>query len=67
MLAPGSIGIWYIQSMNQGELEVIKLEMTKVSINILKISETEWLEWVNLIQMAIIVTTVGNNPLGEMA
>ena len=40
MLAPGSIGIWYIQSMNQGELEVIKLEMTKVSINILKISET---------------------------
>ena len=36
------IGIWCVQSMNQGKLEVIKLEMTKVSINVLRISEIAW-------------------------
>ena len=36
------IGIWCVQSMNQGKLEVIKLEMTKVSIHILRISEIAW-------------------------
>ena len=49
--------------MNQGKLEVVKQEMARVNINILEISE---LEWVNLIQMSIISTTVGNNPLEEM-
>ena len=49
--------------MNQGKLEVVKQEMARVDINILGISE---LEWVNLIQMTIISTTVGNNPLEEM-
>ena len=49
--------------MNQGKLEVVKQEMARVNINILGISE---LEWVNLIQMTIISTTVGNNPLEEM-
>ena len=49
--------------MNQGKLDVVKQEMTRVNINILGISE---LEWVNLIQMTIISTTVGNNPLEEM-
>ena len=49
--------------MNQGKLEVVKQEMARVNINILGISE---LEWVNLIQMTIISTTVGNNPLEDM-
>ena len=49
--------------MNQGKLEVVKQEMARVNINILEISE---LEWVNLIQMSIISTTVGSNPLEEM-
>ena len=49
--------------MNQGKLEVVKQEMARVNINILGISE---LEWVNLTQMTIISTTVGKNPLEEM-
>ena len=49
--------------MNQGKLEVVKQEMTRVNVDILGISE---LEWVNLTQMTIISTTVGRNPLKEM-
>ena len=49
--------------MNQGKLEVVKQEMARVNINILGISE---LEWVNLTQMTIRATTVGRNPLEEM-
>ena len=52
--------------MNQGKLEVVKQEMARVNINILGISELQWLKWVNLIQMTIISTTVGKNPLEEM-
>ena len=33
------IGIWNIRSMNQGKLEVVKQEMTRVNIDILGISE----------------------------
>ena len=50
--------------MNQGKLEVVKREMARVNVNILGISG---LEWVNLTQMTIISTTVGKNPLEEMA
>ena len=50
--------------MNQGKLEVVKQEMTRVNINILGISDG--VEWVNLTQMTIISTTVGRNPLKEM-
>ena len=49
--------------MNQGKLEVVKLEMARVNVDILGISE---LEWVNLTQMTIISTTAGRNPLEEM-
>ena len=49
--------------MNQGKLEVVKQEMARVNVNILGISE---LEWVNLTQMTIISTTVHRNPLEEM-
>ena len=49
--------------MNQGILEVVKQEMTTVNVDILGISE---LKWVNIIQMTIISTTVGRNPLEEM-
>ena len=49
--------------MNQGKLEVVKQEMARVDINILGISE---LEWVNLTQMTIIFTIVGGNPSEEM-
>ena len=49
--------------MNQGKLEVVKQEMTRVNVDILGISE---LEWVNLTQITIISTTAGRNPLEEM-
>ena len=52
--------------MNQGKFEVVKQEMTRVNIDILKISELNELEWVNLTQMTIISTTMGKNPLEEM-
>ena len=52
--------------MNQGKLEVVKQEMARLNIDILGISELKLLEWVNLIPMTIISTTVGRNPLAEM-
>ena len=54
---------WNVRSMNQGKLEVVKQEMARVNTDILGISE---LKWANLIQMTIISTTVGKNPLEEM-
>ena len=52
--------------MNQGELEVIKQELARVNIDISVISELNGPEWANLIQMTIISTTVGKNPIEEM-
>ena len=85
------IGTWNVRSMNQGKLEVVRLPMARMNIDILGISELKWtgmgkfnsddhymnysgqeshkrngLEWANLIQMNIISTTVGKNPLEEM-
>ena len=57
------IGTWNVRSMNQGKLEVVKQEMARVNVDILGISE---LEWVNLTQMTIISTTAGRNPSEEM-
>ena len=36
------IGTWNVRSMNQGKLEVVKQEMTRVNIDILGISKLEW-------------------------
>ena len=36
------IGTWNVRSMNQGKLEVVKQEMTRVNIYILRISEVRW-------------------------
>ena len=65
-------GTWNARSTNQGKLEVVKQEMARVNIDILGISELihrvvlihriKFTEWVNLIQMTIISTTVGKNP-----
>ena len=52
--------------MNQGKLEVVKQETARVNIDISVISELNGPEWANLIQMTIISTTVGMNPLKEI-
>ena len=52
--------------MNQSKLEVVKQEMAKVKVGILGISDLNGLEWVNLTQMTITSTTVGENPLEGM-
>ena len=36
------IGIWNVRSTNQGKLEVVKQEMTRVNVDILGISELKW-------------------------
>ena len=61
-----AIGTWNVRSMNQGKLEVVKQEMTRVNIDILGSSELRWTKWVSLTQMTIISTAVGRNPLEEM-
>ena len=38
------IGTWNVRSMSQGNLEVIKQEMTKVNVDILGISELK-MDW----------------------
>ena len=62
------IGTWNVRSMNQGKLDMVKQEMARVNIDILGISELKWMGMgkINLIQMTIISTTVGKNPLKEM-
>ena len=51
--------------MNQGKLEMVKQEMTRVN-NILGISELKWTGRANLIWMTIISTTVGKNHVEEI-
>ena len=36
------IGTWNVRSMNQGKLEVVKQEMARVNIDILRIRELKW-------------------------
>ena len=36
------IGTWNVRSMNQGKLEVVKQEMARVNVNILRINELKW-------------------------
>ena len=59
--------------MNQGKLEAVKQEMTRVNSDILGISKlNEWMgewwmgEWENVTPMAITSTTMGKIPLEEM-
>ena len=57
------LGTLNVRSINQGKLDVIKQEMARVNTDILGISELKWMGMVKFIQMMIISTPVGNNPL----
>ena len=59
------IGTWNVRFMNQGKLEVVKQEMTRV-IDVLGISELKWTGMGELNSVTIISTTVGKNPSEEM-
>ena len=61
------IGTWNARSMNQGKSEVVKQEIARMKHWHFRNqrSKMEWNEW-NLIQMTMISTTVGKNPLEEM-
>ena len=48
------------------KLKVAKQDMAKANINILAINELKWRKWANLIQITIMSTTMGKNPLEEM-
>ena len=52
--------------MNQGELDVVKQDTARMNTNILGISELKWMGMGSLIQITIISTTVGKNPLERM-
>ena len=60
--------------MNQDELDVVKQQMTRVNMDILRISELKWTEmceftsdnqyyYIIVVDYYIIPTTVGKNPL----
>ena len=53
--------------MNQSKLDLVKQEMARLRIDILGISELKWTGMGEfLIQMTIISTTVGKNPLEKL-
>ena len=52
--------------MNQGKLEVVKQEMARVHIDILRISELKWTAMGEFNSDTILSTTEGKNPLEEM-
>ena len=60
------IGTWNVRFTNQGKLEVVKQEMSRVNIDILGISELKWTEMGEFNSETIISTTVGRNPREEM-
>ena len=37
------IGTWNVRSMNQGILDMVKLEIVRLNIDILQISEPKWI------------------------
>ena len=60
------IGTWNVRSMNQGKSEMVKQEMIRVNIDILRVSELKRTKQMNVTQMTNISTTVGKNPSEEM-
>ena len=57
---------WNVQSMNPGELEMIKQEMARVNINILGISKLKWTGMGEFNSDDHYIFYCGQNPLEEM-
>ena len=60
------IETWNVRYLNQGKLDVVELEMIRVKINILGISELKWMGMGEFNSDDIISSTVGKNPIEEM-
>jgi len=60
------IGTWNVRSMNEGKLEVVKQEMTRVNINILGISELRWTGMGEFNSDDHYLYYVSRNPLEEI-
>ena len=52
--------------MNQGKMEVVKQEITRVNIDILRIIELKCTRRGEFNQMNVVSNTVDKNPLEEM-
>ena len=44
------IGTWNVRSMNQGKLEVVKQEMARMNVDILRISEPKYMYLLSLLE-----------------
>ena len=60
------IGTWNVRSMNQGKLEVVKQEMTRVNVDILGISELKWTRMGEFNSDDHYIYYSGRNPSEEM-
>ena len=60
------IGTCNVRSMDQGKLEVVKQEVTRINVNILGIRELKWTGMGEFKHMTIISINMGKNPLEEM-
>ena len=60
------IGTWSVRSMNQGKLEVVNQDMTRVNIDILGICELKWSEMSEFNSDDHFIYYCGKNPLEEM-
>ena len=52
-------------SINQGKLDVVKQEMARVNIDILRISEQKWMA-MGEFNSYDLISSCGKNPLKEM-
>ena len=57
------MGTWNVRSMNQGKLEVVKQEMTRVNTDILGISELKWTRVSLVAQMAKNLPVLQETPV----
>ena len=60
------IGTWNGRCMNQGKLDVVKLEMAGLNTDLLGISELKWTGMSEFNSDDIKSTTVGKDPIEEM-